>query len=528
MLGVVVGLACAVLPPAAGARTSQDIRGTWTGFGAGTNQIETINLCSGKVTGEGSGNGYTWPVTGTVTGDRAVLKLGPFREVDYTTTMTGTVSSDGGTITGTWDDTNGRKDQRFTATRNGGPPSTQPDGAECRGQGEPDPEPTGANCTDPQTKVVTCAEPDPIPGICGPTGTIFPACNLPTNLPVVCGPTGTIVVACQPRQSSVIACGGTGTILPQCNLPPARIPQVCGPSNTILPPCTGANNPVTVCGPSGTVLPQCSFTSQIRTSQIDFGALTASSPKPKPKVPTVDVKLSCPTPLAAKSVSAAQNKKGCDYTINIGDLKTYKEHTLAYHAADAGRTFEGRFSATSERSPEEQLEAGRVNAGVFVQRAGALMDRYFRNDYRLVEPPTAAATSAFLKNGSGPPPYTGPRELWVAADIDAQIDAWAKAFITSLEDYNGVLRRARRNRVSPGLGAGGSSTGRLASSKIRVPAGRTRTVRVKLPARARRQLSKLARKRSSVPLRIIVSIDAEPRPVVRVVDVAMRLKPRRR
>jgi len=89
------------------------MRGTWviTGAYSTTNSITSMNLATGQFSGRGvatNGTGYTWPNTGTVTGNKVHWIFGPYDQLkSYTATCDGTLSSDGNTITGSCNDTNG-------------------------------------------------------------------------------------------------------------------------------------------------------------------------------------------------------------------------------------------------------------------------------------------------------------------------------------------------------------------------------------------------------------------------------------
>ena len=109
----VLGLFALSLVPAGLASTTYDLRGTWviTGQFSGTNSITSMDLATGRFSGRGTatnGTGYTWPDTGTVTGNKVHWTFGPYDQLkSYTSTCNGTISSDGSAITGDCSDTNG-------------------------------------------------------------------------------------------------------------------------------------------------------------------------------------------------------------------------------------------------------------------------------------------------------------------------------------------------------------------------------------------------------------------------------------
>jgi hypothetical protein len=113
VLIAVAGLLALALAPAVVASTTYDMRGTWviTGQYSTTNSITSMNIATGQFSGRGvatNGTGYTWPNTGTVTGNKVHWIFGPYDQLKtYTATCDGTLSSDGNTITGACSDTNG-------------------------------------------------------------------------------------------------------------------------------------------------------------------------------------------------------------------------------------------------------------------------------------------------------------------------------------------------------------------------------------------------------------------------------------
>jgi hypothetical protein len=122
--------ACAALAIAASAwvasasgSTTHDIRGTWQtpGVFSAIDTINTVDLASGKFTGRGvgtNGTGYTWPNTGTVTGNKVTWQFGPYDQLaSYTATCKGTLSADGASISGTCTDTFNHPPGAWTITR---------------------------------------------------------------------------------------------------------------------------------------------------------------------------------------------------------------------------------------------------------------------------------------------------------------------------------------------------------------------------------------------------------------------------
>lgn len=121
----------------ASASTTHDLTGAWSccspgsgGVATQTWTITTMDKSSGAFSGNGAGNGYTWPITGTANGDSITLTTGPYNELpSYTAVFKGTISADSKTISGDWDDNaTPEPSGTFTATRSSAPnPGDDPD-----------------------------------------------------------------------------------------------------------------------------------------------------------------------------------------------------------------------------------------------------------------------------------------------------------------------------------------------------------------------------------------------------------------
>jgi sugar lactone lactonase YvrE len=86
---------------------------------------------SGAFSGKGQGGCCTFPVNGTANGNSVTLTTGPYEPLtSYSATFTGTISADGKTITGEWDDdASPEPSGTFTATRDSVPnPGNDPKG----------------------------------------------------------------------------------------------------------------------------------------------------------------------------------------------------------------------------------------------------------------------------------------------------------------------------------------------------------------------------------------------------------------
>ncbi|MDX6699156.1 MAG: hypothetical protein QOE65_2553 [Solirubrobacteraceae bacterium] len=431
-----------------------------------------------------------------------------------------------------------------------------------------------AQCTNLSTLRATCADATGPPAVCGPTGTILPQCYLPVNLPVVCGGSGTVLVACQSEGPYIVACGGTGTILPQCTHPPPPRPNICGPSTgTILPACTGANNPITVCGPSGTILPQCNFGGPIGATPLDVPNGTGD----------VDVTVTCPSSVArlggsdgprTAQVRLPQPKTKCQGAAELAALRDRLAFALGTYATSASQAFRrqavavGPFDVTRYNAGTAQ-DMGLYNSRVFEGRAYRITQAYFGPSGNPLPGVLNEAGRQEELGGRCCPVYIGPDGIWarfggrvdgVGGYTSAYSSAW-KRFPAGenpgprwVSDGSGSLRGAldqyakaagrSHGPTLPGAAqglrlppygpptAGAAATrpgctpgGRGVSRRFTLRSGERRRVRIRLSRATVRRLVRCATRGARVlPVRLIVSFAAKPRPVVRFYDIRMRIK----
>jgi hypothetical protein len=424
----------------------------------------------------------------------------------------------------------------------GGPPG-QP-GAGNPGQAPPLP----PECQNPTTLMVTCAQLSR-PGVCGPTGTIFPACYFPVRLPTVCGPSfGTVLAPCQSQGPYTVACGSFGTILSQCNLPRPNIPQVCGPSSsTVLPPCTGGNNPVTVCGPSfGSVVPACNFSTRINARRFDLNTGRGQ----------IDLTLSCGSNTRGSNAGASRNGGSCPSsgTITLADWRVAQKATLVSAASRMAHqtarfvrsciqvnnyTCQGTIVPESEQQTTLALAdlLAAQNAGHFVTRTSAITDEYlfaggppadfFIND---VEDNLIRIESLV----PGRPDYRRPELLTRNQDFGNDVVAVASQLSSAVDEFKLLLRmsRSRPRGSSAALTTTAAAEPTLIrrSNTIVLPfklrRGHKTRIRIKLRRGDVRKLARYVGGRRVLPVRIIVSFSAKPRPVARVFDIRLPVKPK--
>jgi hypothetical protein len=522
LLTIVVALA--VFAPAASAlaSTPYDWRGTWqatSGIPSQTWTISTLDQASGTLSGEGTGGGYTWPITGTASGGSVQMHF-PYRETSYTAEVTGTISADCKTITGTYDDNgDGQPNGSFTVTRTGEVPAGGCGGGGGDGGGSGDG--GGGNdggggqqaeqCQNPTTLLVTCASGDlRVPGVCGPSfGTILPACNIPTVPPTVCGPSlGVLTQPCQIPQPEILACGGFGTVLPQCR---------------------GANSLALACGPQSSVLPACNFTSRLT------GAGTLDPARPD----TIDLQLSCPVPGARASTAtaaahAAADAPTCNLTVVVEEMRTALMESLAAHAADVANQFAVVGRVEAERREEAELEEqGTQNQQAFAARARAQLGRYLVAG-RTGEPDAATLGPDLAHPTALRPFYAGPGFLHETNSLlRSATQSWADALsraVVRLRAMEGQAAQGSRRVVT------GAARTRLRHVKrVKVRAGKRRHVKVKLPKRVVKALVKNARKskrsKRFAAVRFVVvyrgKLEGRTIPVARLMDVRLKVKKRR-
>jgi hypothetical protein len=164
--------------------TTHDLRGTFTDYACpeaappcpaspshspGTNVITAEDLSAGTFSGTGSGGGYTWTLTGTITGENVTITF-VYTNYSYKAEMTGTVSADNNTINGTYTDSKAGKGA-ISLYRVGGTTTT------------PTPPPTGSS---PSATSVSCYF-DVASGVDTCTAQVADAANPPTAVP-----TGTV------------------------------------------------------------------------------------------------------------------------------------------------------------------------------------------------------------------------------------------------------------------------------------------------------------------------------------------------
>ena len=128
LIVLLVSIFMAIVTHGAVAATTYDLRGSWTvgpdpsvqGGTPATPQtwhITTMDLSSGSFTGNGSGGGHTWSLSGTASRNSVDLTRTDTDGSGYVAHVLGTISADGNSMHGTFTSNTGQTDGNWSATR---------------------------------------------------------------------------------------------------------------------------------------------------------------------------------------------------------------------------------------------------------------------------------------------------------------------------------------------------------------------------------------------------------------------------
>ena len=279
-----------------------------------------------------------------------------------------------------------------------------------------------------------------------------------------------------------------GQALPECNVPRREVPVACHSGEFNLDPLPGqvcfggAPVPISNCPPpSPAVTPACVFSTTVTVPNAPKGASAAARRKAPGR--TMAVTIGCPKVLA---------KPRCKGTIAVDGLRTSLLRTLAKQAEYSAGTY-----------------------------------RYFVPGLAGFAAPFQKAANAIAKRTLGGRKL--PKAVKTAAVIaelgrsDPQTISYAASLQRAVKEYRRLAGRAKkRRRKSKRAEVGARRT--TTFKRFSLKAGRKRArIRVRLSAAAVRRLRRDAGNRSHAPVRVIVSFKATPRPVVRFVDLGLRL-----
>lgn len=352
----------------------------------------------------------------------------------------------------------------------------------------PPPPPLPLQCTNPVTLLVGCGDATDAPGQCGFTAN-FPQCQRPGSPPVSCSGTPLI---CRPAGGSVGACGSFGIVLPECDVPRREVPGLCVPQGSgtpSAPVCGFEMDPVTICPPpGGTTIPACNFATTTRLPTVgDQSAIT----RPRAAVAQsrrarVSVTIGCPR--------AAAVRGRCRGRVVVDALRTVLLNALASEARGSAGVYE-----------------------FFVPGGRAYAARF-----RAV---TTAEATRVLGGTAVPAPVDVAAVLRALGRDDQLTRSWANALRRAVNEYRAL---AQSRRPPPGSTRAAAAQARRRTAAVKrfsLRAGiRRARVDVPLAATTVRALTSDARGRSRAPVRVLVVIDAEPRPVVRFVDAGLRVR----
>jgi hypothetical protein len=385
-------------------------------------------------------------------------------------------------------------------------------------------------------QVATCPDPRQ-PAVCGPTGLGFPQCSLPFSLPTACSGTGTAFPVCNLPGNHIVACGGLGLNLPVCNLPPLNVPQVCGPTTAGLPPCEAGNNQVLACGPSTVGLPACAFQTLIK------------APKPiDVNSGELDLVIGCPSKAggsAARAV-AAKAPSTCAADVDLADLVSAKRGALQTMAGAFSWVYiKGQYPDPEfERFANDHREAAFHNYATFNVRARQLILDNLKSDLHSGysgDPFKPLGTSAVfpiatLLSAQAPSypgvsfgSYEGPTELWQNAATFKDGRRMAGAIVDAVNELYQVQERTKKKKKASGAALAGSAAARSTTrfhKRVKLRRGKRGTrIHIRLPRKAVRALrTRASRKSHAVAVRLVVSLKAKPRPIVRFVDFRIPVK----
>ena len=348
----------------------------------------------------------------------------------------------------------------------------------------PPPPPPGGppeECTNATTLLVTCLDAGGAPGICVPGQLFLPQCQGSTALPVTCGPfDGSL--ACQSPGPAVTGCGSLGIALPGCPTPNRPLPNLCTShlGSSGMPVCTKPPESATVCPPpaAGNSTPTCNV-------PINLGGPVRPAARATPRAGKLAVTIGC------RKALATQPKKRCAGWVALDALRQVLTNTLKNQAV---------FTASQYRV---LVQGGEPLANPFQTTANTLAKNALG---RKGTPPVvdlAAAVAAFGRS-------------------DSLTRAYAASLGTAVSEYRAIARQRRPpggSPVTPVAAAKRTAT----IKKLRIKSGKREKIVLRLPKAAMRRLARDANKRGRVPVRLLVLFKAEPLPVARFIDLAVRV-----
>jgi hypothetical protein len=266
----------------------------------------------------------------------------------------------------------------------------------------------------------------------------------------------------------------------------------------------------------------------------------------------IDVAVSCSASLAtakARATAVAQSAKTkpgqCDLTTVLETLRDQKLRTLRElvtrladryrragidHADATVFTYNGEAVTIDPPMTQQQANAfGTANARAFTARANTTLDRYFATG-KLLQPPDADDIDAVLRARVGTPSYVGPLAIstWPLIDTAAVTTAFAQQMVASYKEYHSIAHELKLKAKASGAAAVATTSATAEQTtrvvkRVKLTRGKHR-LHLGIPRGVVRILLREAGNHAKVvPMRVTIAFSAKPRPVVRFVDIPVRI-----
>jgi hypothetical protein len=294
------------------------------------------------------------------------------------------------------------------------------------------------------------------------------------------------------------------------------------------------------------VVPACNFSTRINARPFDLNTGSGQ----------IDLTLTCP-PTRSSRAGAARNgaKQSCPSsgTITLADWRAAQKTTLVAAAsrmasntarqiwpcvATGNYTCSGTELDTSQQQttrPLAELLAAQ-NEHHFVTRTGAITDEYLFQG----GPPANFSFRNVVENLSrieslvpGRPDYRRPETLTNNELFVGDSYAVTNQLRSAVDEFKLLLRlsRSRPRGSSAALTTTAADTTLIRRSNtivlpFKVRRGHKTRIRIKLGRGDVRKLARYAGRLRVLPVRIIVSFNSKPRPVARVFDIRLPVKPK--
>ena len=217
---------------------------------------------------------------------------------------------------------------------------------------------------------------------------------------------------------------------------------------------------------------------------------------------------------------------------DLGLLAANKEQALQHEALQLSRAYENSKEYRIEWINDSAIEeAARSNYTTFNVAARDLIIEHIqarpgqdRQPYRPLDSADANRIAVRLRDQ----PYKGPTELFQNADTLRANRLLAQSIVAAVNELYALQEQSRESRSSAAATPTRSAVSPkpLVRKRFDVRRGKRGTrIHVRLPRKAVRKLRKRAsRKSRRVAVRVVVSFKAKPRPIVRFIDLGLKIK----